>query len=483
AYVREQLLRGLGPAERDLLLRCAPLDRLSGELCDAVLRRCGSGLLLRELAHDNVPLEPLDRTERSFRLHPLVAETLVAELRRTDAAWERQLHRRASSWHERRGDAARAIDHAIAAGDAPHAAALIRTTLPALALGTGLGRLSGWLDALGRDRVEAMPDLALAGALERLVSGRAREAAHLAAAAAADGRPAAPIDDTRRCGPAIVRALLARDGVARMRADAEHGHAGCRRSGWCALAALAAGVAAQLAGRAGRAQERLEDGAWHAGSLPLVQALCLAQLALLALDRDEPQRAVVSARQGLTTLAQAQLAEAPLAAPVAAIAAFAEASGGSLEQARAELTHVDTVLPPAAELPSWLEVELRFALARTRLQLADAAGARRELARMSHALRALPDAVTARAWIEDAWARADAFAASAVRGPAHLTLAELRVLRLLPSHLSLREIAVRLHVSANTVKTQAQAVYRKLDVSSRSEAVARAREVGLVDAR
>ena len=70
-----------------------------------------------------------------------------------------------------------------------------------------------------------------------------------------------------------------------------------------------------------------------------------------------------------------------------------------------------------------------------------------------------------------------------MRGPAHLTLAELRVLRLLPSHLSLREIAARLHVSANTVKTQAQAVYRKLDVSSRSEAVARAREVGLVDAR
>jgi LuxR family maltose regulon positive regulatory protein len=86
-----------------------------------------------------------------------------------------------------------------------------------------------------------------------------------------------------------------------------------------------------------------------------------------------------------------------------------------------------------------------------------------------------------RRWIEDAWARADAFAASAVEGPARLTLAELRVLRLLPSHFSLREIAARLHVSANTVKTQAHAVYRKLDVSSRSEAVARAREIGLVD--
>ena len=65
--------------------------------------------------------------------------------------------------------------------------------------------------------------------------------------------------------------------------------------------------------------------------------------------------------------------------------------------------------------------------------------------------------------------------------PSALTIAELRILRFLPSHLSFREIATRLHVSANTVKTQAHAVYRKLGATSRSEAVARAREVGLVD--
>jgi LuxR family maltose regulon positive regulatory protein len=55
------------------------------------------------------------------------------------------------------------------------------------------------------------------------------------------------------------------------------------------------------------------------------------------------------------------------------------------------------------------------------------------------------------------------------------------VLRFLPSHLSFREIGARLHVSTNTVKTQALSVYRKLDVSSRSEAVARGQLVGLID--
>jgi LuxR family maltose regulon positive regulatory protein len=62
-----------------------------------------------------------------------------------------------------------------------------------------------------------------------------------------------------------------------------------------------------------------------------------------------------------------------------------------------------------------------------------------------------------------------------------LTKAELRILQYLPSHLSFREIAERIHVSPNTVKTQAQAVYRKLDASSRAEAVETARGAGLLD--
>ena len=57
----------------------------------------------------------------------------------------------------------------------------------------------------------------------------------------------------------------------------------------------------------------------------------------------------------------------------------------------------------------------------------------------------------------------------------------MRVLRLMPSHLSLREIGARLHVATSTVKTQALAVYRKLNVSCRSDAVARGRAAGLID--
>src|SRR5205085_3767074 len=65
--------------------------------------------------------------------------------------------------------------------------------------------------------------------------------------------------------------------------------------------------------------------------------------------------------------------------------------------------------------------------------------------------------------------------------PATLTAAERRLLPLLATHRTFREIAADLGISRNTVKTQAISVYRKLRVTSRSEAVGAALELGLLD--
>jgi LuxR family maltose regulon positive regulatory protein len=69
---------------------------------------------------------------------------------------------------------------------------------------------------------------------------------------------------------------------------------------------------------------------------------------------------------------------------------------------------------------------------------------------------------------------------AAAPGEPPLSEREQAVLRYLPSHLSKREIASELGVSANTVKTHVSSIYRKLAVGSRGEAVARARELGLL---
>jgi LuxR family maltose regulon positive regulatory protein len=99
------------------------------------------------------------------------------------------------------------------------------------------------------------------------------------------------------------------------------------------------------------------------------------------------------------------------------------------------------------------------------------------LAGAREVLSIAPDATGLVAWIDEA-ARATAIASSAA--VSDLTPAELRVLQFLPTHLTFPEIAERVYVSPNTVKSQAQAVYRKLAVSSRREAVERARGAGLL---
>ena len=65
-------------------------------------------------------------------------------------------------------------------------------------------------------------------------------------------------------------------------------------------------------------------------------------------------------------------------------------------------------------------------------------------------------------------------------GASSLTTAELRLLPLLSTHLTLKEISERLYVSRNTVKTQAASVYRKFGVTSRREAITRMHELGLL---
>ncbi len=70
---------------------------------------------------------------------------------------------------------------------------------------------------------------------------------------------------------------------------------------------------------------------------------------------------------------------------------------------------------------------------------------------------------------------------SGAPGASALTGAELRLLPLLSTHLSFPEIAGELFLSRNTIKSQAYSIYRKLGAFSRSQAIARSRELGLLE--
>ena len=70
---------------------------------------------------------------------------------------------------------------------------------------------------------------------------------------------------------------------------------------------------------------------------------------------------------------------------------------------------------------------------------------------------------------------------AAVPGASALTAAELRLLPLLSTHLSVPEIAAEIYLSPHTIKSQMRSIYRKLGVSSRNQAIMRARELGLLE--
>ncbi len=127
----------------------------------------------------------------------------------------------------------------------------------------------------------------------------------------------------------------------------------------------------------------------------------------------------------------------------------------------------------------YLAVQTRLELARACLAVADNSGAETMLRECEAVLRRRPDLGRLPSEVADVRSSLQVMRVGAP-GASSLTEAELRLLPYLVTHLSFREIGERLFLSRHTVKSHAMAVYRKLDVSSRNEAVDRARELGLL---
>jgi LuxR family maltose regulon positive regulatory protein len=123
-------------------------------------------------------------------------------------------------------------------------------------------------------------------------------------------------------------------------------------------------------------------------------------------------------------------------------------------------------------------VQSLIELARAYILLVDVAGAEAVLDQAAAIVQQRPDLGTLPGEVERLRQTVTQFSGVAA-GASSLTTAELRLVPLLPTHLTLREIAERLYLSRHTVKSQVLSLYRKLGVSSRGEAVARIDTLGL----
>src|SRR5207302_11154571 len=154
---------------------------------------------------------------------------------------------------------------------------------------------------------------------------------------------------------------------------------------------------------------------------------------------------------------------------------------GDLAEAARGLERAEELLELATPAVPWIATLALLELVHVRLALADSDGARALLRRVADVLRVRPRLGVVVQHTAELDRRTRALAEPQGRWASSLTPAERRLLPLLATHPSFREIGERLYVSRNTVKTQAIAVYRKFGVTSRSAAIERAVELGLID--
>src|SRR5262249_35262477 len=115
-YLTDEVLESQPEELRRFLLETSVLDRLSGELCDALTGRTDSQDVLEAIEAANLFLIPLDDVRGWWRYHQLFADLLRARLRHRRPERFHELHRVAAVWFEEHGLIDDAVRHALATG-------------------------------------------------------------------------------------------------------------------------------------------------------------------------------------------------------------------------------------------------------------------------------------------------------------------------------------------------------------------------------
>jgi LuxR family maltose regulon positive regulatory protein len=494
-YLSAEVLERQPEKVREFLLRTSVLRRLSGPLCDAVLEAEGSAGLLAELERSNLFLVPLDDRRGWYRYHHLFAQLLRLELASREPALLATLHRRAAAWHRQAGDLDEAIGHASAAGDFTEAAALIAGHWLSYWRRGQRATVARWLDGLPDAAITANPPVAYVTAWIRGYSGASkRQTDDWLAVVGRDGAEGSLPDGAGSEGslPDGVRSLdfaanlafaaLVFDDLGRSVAAGRRALelAGPESSQFWWMAQSALGHALYLSGQAAEAQEDLEELVRRVpvATQPVAVILALAVLSLLAGDRDDDRAAMVLARQAAATADTQGLSTEPMCGIAYAALGRALARQGELAQAEAQL---ERALEPAGiDSMAAQRAFTLLLLAPVRRGRGDLAGARALVGQARELVEQFTDPGVLPALLAQTERALTPAPRRPVAAAAPLTERELVVLGLLPTQLSTREIGRELSVSVTTVRSQIQAIYRKLEASTRSEAVASARELGLL---
>jgi LuxR family transcriptional regulator, maltose regulon positive regulatory protein len=431
----------------------------------------------------NLLVVPLDRRREWYRYHHLFRELLQAELRRREPHLVRDLHFRAAAWYEANAMPEAAIEHAQAAGDNDRVARLVLELAQPVWAGGRVETVLRWMEWLkDATSAEHYGAIAVHGSLIFALLGQPSAAERWAAAAErVSATGTLPDGSTMEATLAYLRAILSRDGIDEMRRDAQIAWAGLSpASPYRATMLHTEGISYLVQGDHDRADPILAhafDVATGANALPLA-ALILAERCIVAAHRDRWTDVATLAQRAVALVEAGRFEDYWTSALVYAWAARAALHRGDIPRAQHCVGRAARLRPLLTYALPVVSVQALLELARSYIALADPGGAAAVLGQAHDILQQRPDLGVLPRQAEELQSRLAKITAVA-DGASSLTAAELRLLPLLPTHLSFREIGERLHLSTNTVKTQAYSVYRKLGVSSRSEAVTRTRQLGL----
>ncbi|MBV9000783.1 MAG: AAA family ATPase [Solirubrobacterales bacterium] len=482
-YLWDEVVLAQSRTVRHFLMRTAILERFSAPLCDAVAGRDDSEEMLRELEQANLFVVPVDERRSWFRYHHLFRDLLLTQLERHAANMIPDLHRRASTWYAEHGFTREALDHAIAAGDVNYAAdELDQHWLDLYSAGQAT-KLMEWIDRLPEEVILEHPGLALARAGIARATGRLDEVeSWVQRAEAADpDAPAVGFASSVASGAALARALYrmamgdVTGGLEWARRAVEIEHARGTTEPITALYFLGVVLFFDEPEQA----EPLLSGylaTVPAGPADVRRYFAQALLAEVRVLRDDVEGGERLALAALELARSQQLEEHPPTQQVHVALGAALHARGDFEAAEEHFERGAALARRGGD-----RVENAHALvwlARARAEQGDFAGARTALGDAQSFTLGGSAHQRAVAALERQLEAAPRFRTSAESET--LSETELRVLRLFPADLSYREIAGHLYVSLNTVRTHAQRIRRKLGVSTRAEAVTRARELGLI---
>ncbi|MGI9611512.1 MAG: LuxR C-terminal-related transcriptional regulator [Acidimicrobiales bacterium] len=483
-YLRAEFLSELDPATRRFLLHTSVLDELTGELCDEVADTTGSAARLRDLERGNLLLIPLDDRGRRYRNHHLITQWLRSELTLTEPDVVPELHRRAAQWYLTAGTAEPAHRHAAASGDAELVVDVVERFWHDLLMSGRNVTVRNWFEELG-PTIETSASLCIGRAKLARNTG---EPAETAAAWLQRAEKLIDPADTRTVVLLHTNLVVHERMVGDLGAAERHGRAALAAVTDPALVpevrSLLGATLAQL-GSFIEAVDHLQGAidTMQPGTDHLTALFARAHIALPLYESGQRQRSREAALGALVWAEDADYATSPILGSSRTVLGLLCLDEGLLDEANAHLERalVDTTRSRAVTS----RVHALLGLARHASVTSHAVQAKELLAEAKRLTNTMPDPGRLADLVEVAShqylnRKPSTTSDGATLLVEDLTERELAVLRLLPSDLALRDIGSELFVSHNTVKGHVKAIYRKLAVHNRDEAVARSRELNLL---